>query len=78
VRFEAACNVAVRQRGVHQVIVSQSAKPVRAVGALTISPTISASHHPFVRFGSSTPNAAKTPRAADAVYAPIVTSVSGG
>jgi hypothetical protein len=45
------CHVAVHQRGLRQVIESQSASPVRAVGALTISPTMSASHQPVVRVG---------------------------
>ena len=54
------CAVAVRQSGVPRVIRSQSAKPVRAVGAVTISPTISASAQPCAASSSAIPTLLRT------------------
>src|SRR2546426_667661 len=78
VSIESMCQVAVHQSGEPHSIVSQSSKPVRAVKAVAIRPTTSASHQPCAAETFATPTTLATAITVAAVYAPIVTSVSGG
>ena len=72
------CEVAVRQSGVPHSIESQSISPVSAVGTVKINPTTSASHQPCEAPTWAMPTMLANPITAEAVYAPIVASVSGG
>src|SRR3954453_8660184 len=76
--FVGAWVVAVRHRGVPVEICSQSRKPVATVKREEQAPTISASHQPCANACSATPNLLRIAAIVANVYAPIVTSVSGG
>jgi hypothetical protein len=73
-----AWRFAVRLRGVPLEIFSQSSAPVSTVSAEEIAPTRSASHQPRAKPCSATPALLRIAAIAANVYAPIVTSVSGG
>ena len=78
VTIASRCDAATRHIGVHEVIRSQSARPVIAVGTVRQSPTSRASHQALVVRPVETPATARIPRIDATVYAPIVASVNGG
>src|SRR5439155_23848173 len=72
------CSVAVRHGGVPQLICSQSAKPVSAVGAAAIRPPTSASQAAGPSLPSATPALPSTASPVASVNIPTVASVRGG
>ena len=72
------CVVAVFQSSVPRVIVSQSSRPVSAVGTVKIRPTISAIHQPYAPEFSVMPSTSARRRDGRERVVPIVASVSGG